>query len=99
MTYDLMIGEMSKMKKAKWKVDSTFQFSDVTEKEVLKIIFILKKSSAIGVDYILTRTIKGASDLVAAALSHIIYPSVTSSYTASKVAQLLPKCGTSSQVI
>ena len=86
MTKDLIIGKMSKMKKAKWDVDSTLKFSDVIEKSVFKIIFILKNSSAIG-DYILTRTSKGASDLVAAAFCHIIYPSVTATYTASKVAR------------
>ena len=53
-----------------------FEIKEVDVEEVLKIIQGLRNSSATGTDFIDTRTIKLASDLIAPPLTHIINLSI-----------------------
>ena len=50
----------------------TFRLGEVKEEDVLKVIQGLKNSSATGVDYIDTRTLKLAAKLIAPALTHLL---------------------------
>ena len=57
----------------------SFKLQRVSEADVLKVVKSLKNSSATGVDYIDTRTVKLASDILTPALTHIINLSISSS--------------------
>ena len=54
----------------------TFQMKKVKESDVLKIIKQLKNSSATGIDYIDTRTLKLIAELIVPSLTHIINLSI-----------------------
>ena len=71
---------------------SRFRLKPVTEEQVLKILMSLKNSSATGVDYIDTRTVKLVAVLITPALTHIINLSIsTSTYpTIWKWAKVIP---------
>ena len=62
----------------KWRKCS-FQLQPVCVADVLKIIRSLKNSSATGVDYIDTRSVKLVAELIAPALTHIINLSIQTS--------------------
>ena len=62
---------LTKMKEAMSSRRCSFILKNVSEEDVLKVIKNMKNSSATGVDYIDTRTVKLAADLLSPAL-HII---------------------------
>jgi hypothetical protein len=68
-----------KMKEAMQNRRCSFQLKTVNESDVIKVIRSLKNSSATGVDYIDTRTVKLAAEILAPALTHIINLSITTS--------------------
>ena len=57
----------------------SFNLKRVNEKDVLKVIKNLKNSSATGVDFIDTRTVKLAAQQITPALTHIINLSMSTS--------------------
>ena len=68
-----------KMKEAMQDRGCSFKLKSVSEADVLKVIKSLKNSSATGVDYIDTRTVKLASEILTPALTHIINLSIATS--------------------
>jgi hypothetical protein len=74
-----MSDPLSKLREAMQNRQCSFHLQPVSESEVLKLIKGLKNSSATGVDYIDTRTVKLAADLIAPALTHIINLSIQTS--------------------
>ena len=66
-----------KMKEAMQDRGCSFKLKSVSEADVLKVIKSLKNSSATGVDYIDTRTVKLASEILTPALTHIIIATST----------------------
>ena len=68
-----------KMREAMENRDCSFQIRNVTEEDVLKVIQGLKNSSATGTDFIDTRSIKVAAELISPALTHIINLSISTS--------------------
>ena len=62
---------LAKMKEAMQGNRCKLELKTVSIEDVSKVIKNLKNSSATGVDYIDTRTVKLASDLLAPALTHI----------------------------
>ena len=70
---------LKKVKEAMEGRQCTFQMTPVTTEDVIKIIKDLKSSSATGVDYIDTSTIKLSAELLAPAIAHIINLSIQSS--------------------
>ena len=70
---------LAKMKEAMNGRRCSFRLKTVSVAAVLKIISSLKNSSATGVDYIDTRSVKLAAELIAPALTHIINLSIRSS--------------------
>ena len=67
------------MKDAMKNRRSLFTMKAVSEGDVFKVIKGLKNSSATGVDYIDTRTVKLAAEIIAPALTHIINLSIQTS--------------------
>ena len=67
---------LSKLRDAMQGRQCSFNLQQVSVSDVMKIIKGLKNSSATGVDYIDTRTVKLAADLIAPALTHIINLSI-----------------------
>ena len=74
-----MSDPLSKLREAMHNRQCSFHLQPVSESEVMKFIKGLKNSSATGVDYIDTRTVKLAADLIALALTHIINLSIRTS--------------------
>ena len=70
---------LSKLREAMHNRQCSFKMKPVSVVDVLKLIKGLKNSSATGVDYIDTRTVKLAADLIAPALTHIINLSIRTS--------------------
>ena len=70
------VDPLSKMKEAMANRKCSFQFKSVSCKEVEKIIYKLKNSSATGVDFVDTRTLKLSADILSPALTHIINLSI-----------------------
>ena len=70
---------LKKLKEAMQYRQCKFNLKPVNEAGVRKIIRCLKSSSATGVDYIDTRTVKLAEELLAPAITHIINLSISSS--------------------
>ena len=70
---------LKKMKEAMQNRQCNFNLSPVTIPEVMKIIKGLKNSSATGVDFIDTRTVKLGAELLAPAITHIINLSINTS--------------------
>ena len=70
---------LSKLKEAMQYRQCRFNLEQVSVTEVLKIVQGLKNSSATGVDYIDTQTVKLVADLIAPALTHIINLSIRTS--------------------
>ena len=68
-----------KMKEAMQDRGCSFKLKSVSKADVLKVIKSLKNSSATGVDYIDTRTVKLASEILTPALTHIINLSIATS--------------------
>jgi hypothetical protein len=83
---------LGKMKEAMRNRVYSFFLQSVNEEDVVKIIKNLKNSSASGVDYIDTRTIKLVADIIAPALAHIINLSIQTSTFPSiwKYAKVIP---------
>ena len=83
---------LAKMKEAMANRRCSFQLSRVKEEDVLKVILGLKNSSATGVDFIDTRTVKLAAKQIAPALTHIINLSISTSTFPSlwKFAKVVP---------
>ena len=75
----VLTDPLAKMKEAMRSRSCSLHLKSVTVEDVLKIISSLKNSSATGVDYIDTRTVKLSADLIAPALTHIINLSITTS--------------------
>ena len=69
---------LRKFKEAMRGRNCTFRLEQVSEPEVLKIIMNLKNSTASGVDYLDTKTVKIAVELISPALTHIINLSIRS---------------------
>ena len=88
----VLTDPLSKMKEAMRGRMCTFKLQAVSVEDVLKIIGSLKNSSATGVDYIDTRTIKLSAELIAPALTHIINLSITTNTFPSiwKYAKVIP---------
>ena len=63
---------LGKIKEAMSRKKCSFKIKQVSTTDVLKIIKDLKNSSASGVDYIDTKTVKLVADVIAPALKHII---------------------------
>ena len=70
---------LTKLKEAMRGRQSSFKVKPVQEDQVLKIIKSLKNSSATGVDYVDTRTIKLVAELIAPVLTYIINLSIQTS--------------------
>ena len=70
---------LAKMKEAMENNQCSFKIKKVAIEEVLKVIQGLKNSAATGTDFIDTRTIKLASNLIAPSLTHIINLSIHTS--------------------
>ena len=70
---------LAKMKEAMVGRKCKFLLQTVMVEDVIKIIKSLKNSSATGVDYIDTRTVKIAAEIIAPALTHIINLSIQTS--------------------
>ena len=70
---------LGKLKEAMRNRASSFCLQQVKEEDIVKIIKNLKNSSASGVDYIDTRTIKLVADIIAPSLTHIINLSILTS--------------------
>ena len=70
---------LSKFKEAMRGRECSFSIKPVQEDQILKIIKGLKNSSATGVDYIDTRTIKLIAELITPVLTYIINLSIQSS--------------------
>ena len=70
---------LCKLKEAMFGRLCSFNLMPVTQDQVLKIIYSLKNSSATGVDYIDTRTIKLAAELICPVVTHIINLSIQTS--------------------
>lgn len=70
---------LSRLREAMKERQCSFSLQPVSVSDVLKIIKGLKNSSATGVDYIDTRTVKLVADLIAPALTHIINLSIRTS--------------------
>ena len=68
-----------KLKEAMSGRECSFRIQPVKEEDVLKIIKDLKNSSATGVDYIDTKTIKLIAELIVPVLTHIVNISIQSS--------------------
>ena len=68
---------LRKMKEAMKNRSCTFKIQMVTVSNVVKTINSLKNSSATGVDFIDTRTVKLAANLIAPMLTHIINLSIS----------------------
>ena len=64
------------MKEAMSSRRCSFQLQKVSVEDVFKVIKSLNNSSATGVDYIDTRTVKIAADIISPALTHIINLSI-----------------------
>ena len=81
-----------KLREAMKNRKCTFKIKEVDIDVVLKLIKGLKNSSATGVDYIDTHTVKIVADLIAPALTHIINLSIrTSTFPSSwKYAKVIP---------
>ena len=70
---------LKKVKEAMQNRECNFNLRLVSVSDVIKIIKGLKNSSATGVDYIDTRTVKLGAELLAPAITHIINLSITTS--------------------
>ena len=70
---------LMKLKEAMRGRECSFKIKPVKEHQVIKIIKGLKNSSATGVDYINTRTIKLIAEIIAPVLTFIINLSIQSS--------------------
>ena len=70
---------VKKLREAMRGKQCSFRIKQVQESQVLKIIMSLKNSSASGVDYIDTKTIKLIAELITPVLTHIINLSISSS--------------------
>ena len=83
---------LEKMKQAMQGRRSSFKLKTVSIVDVIKVISNLKNSSATGVDYIDTRTVKLSSEILAPALTHIINLSITTNTFPSiwKFAKVIP---------
>ena len=83
---------LAKLKEAMRNRVCTFKLKLVTQEQVLKIIQSLKTSSATGVDYIDTRTLKLVAEMITPALTHIINLSIETSVfpTSWKWAKVIP---------
>ena len=83
---------VSKLKEAMMYRECTFTLKPVQEEQVLKVIKKLKNSSASGVDYIDTRSVKLIAENIAPALTHIINLSISTSIfpTVWKWAKVIP---------
>ena len=68
---------VTKLKEAMQGRQCSFSIEPVSVVDVIKIIKGLKNSSATGVDYIDTRTVKLAAELIAPALAHVINLSIS----------------------
>ena len=67
------------MKEAMVNRNFSFKINNVKEEEVLKVIQGLKNSAATGTDFIDTKSIKIAAELIVPALTHIINLSINTS--------------------
>ena len=90
---------LGKIKEAMSRKKCSFKIKQVSTTDVLKIIKDLKNSSASGVDYIDTKTVKLVADVIAPTLKHIINLSILTStfpkvWKYAKVVPLLksPQC-------
>ena len=72
----VLTDPLAKMREAMSSRRCSFQLEKVSEDDVSKVIKSLKNSSATGVDYIDTRTVKLAADILSPALTHIINLSI-----------------------
>jgi hypothetical protein len=83
---------LTKLKEAMRRRECSFRLKMVKEDQVLKIIQSLKNSSATGVDYVDTRTLKLVAGMITPALTHIINLSITTSIfpTIWKWAKVIP---------
>ena len=83
---------LAKMKEAMANRSCSFKLNRVSVEDVLKIIQGLKNSTATGVDFIDTRTVKLASQQIAPALTHIINLSISTNTFPSlwKYAKVVP---------
>ena len=68
----MITDPLKKFKEAMRARKCTFRLVTVSEPEVLKVIMNLKNSTASGVDYLDTKTVKIASELISPALTHIM---------------------------
>ena len=68
-----------KLREAMRRKNCSFRIKPVQESQVLKVVKSLKNSSATGVDYIDTKTIKLIAELITPVLTHIINLSISSS--------------------
>ena len=83
---------LAKMKQAMQGRRCRFKLKTVKVEDVIKVIKNLKNSSATGVDFIDTRTVKLAAEMLAPALTHIINLSITTNTFPSiwKYAKIIP---------
>ena len=94
----VLTDPLTKMKEAMNSRRCSFRMKYVSEEDVLKVIKNMKNSTATGVDYIDTRTVKLAADLLSPGLTHIINLSIeTSTFpTIWKFAKIIPLLKSSS---
>ena len=92
-----------KLREAMSNIQCQFRIKYVKEEEVWKTIKDLKNSSATGVDYLDTKTIKMVADIITPALTHIINLSIkTSTFPAMwKWAKVIPllKAGNADSIL